>query len=97
MDNLNFLIDHALCYCSEEIGRMKFNSLIGLAERERVDEALYDDFETAKAREKRLAKEARLQEIQAKNAASGKKVKEPTTAKANKSREASYYRVTCKV
>lgn len=51
MDNLNFLIDHALCYCSEEIGRMKFNSLIGLAERERVDEALYDDFETAKARE----------------------------------------------
>nr|GMD16404.1 DNA topoisomerase 6 subunit B isoform X1 [Ipomoea batatas] len=80
----------------EEIGRMKFNSLIGLAERERVDEALYDDFETAKAREKRLAKEARLQEIQAKNAASGKKVKEPTTAKANKSREASYYRVTCK-
>ncbi|XP_019164114.1 PREDICTED: DNA topoisomerase 6 subunit B isoform X2 [Ipomoea nil] len=43
----------------------------------------------------RLAKEARLQEIQAKNAASGKKVKEQTAAKANKSREASYYRVTC--
>ncbi|XP_019164113.1 PREDICTED: DNA topoisomerase 6 subunit B isoform X1 [Ipomoea nil] len=79
----------------EEIGRTKFNSLIGLAERDRVDEALYDDFETAKAREKRLAKEARLQEIQAKNAASGKKVKEQTAAKANKSREASYYRVTC--
>lgn len=36
---------------SEEIGRSKFNSMIGLAHHERVDEALYDDFETAKARE----------------------------------------------
>lgn len=39
---------------SEEIGRSKFNSMIGLAHHERVDEALYDDFETAKAREVRL-------------------------------------------
>lgn len=39
-----------LC-CSEEIGRSKFNSMIGLVDRERVDEALYDDHETAKARE----------------------------------------------
>lgn len=38
-------------YCSEEIGRSKFNSMIGLVDRERVDEALYDDFETVKARE----------------------------------------------
>ena len=37
--------------CSEEIGRSKFNSMIGLVDRERVDEALYDDFETVKARE----------------------------------------------
>lgn len=36
---------------SEEIGRSKYNSMIGLAHHERVDEALYDDFETAKARE----------------------------------------------
>lgn len=35
----------------EEIGRSKFNSMIGLADHERRDEALYDDFETAKARE----------------------------------------------
>ncbi|XP_051118431.1 DNA topoisomerase 6 subunit B isoform X2 [Andrographis paniculata] len=70
--------------------------MIGLAHHERVDEALYDDFETAKAREKRLAKEARLQEIQAKNAALGKKGKAPAAAKPVKSREASYYRVTCK-
>lgn len=80
----------------EEIGRSKFNSMIGLADHERRDEALYDDFETAKAREKRLAKEARVLEIQAKNAALGKKVKEPAATKAAKGREASYYRVTCK-
>ncbi|CAI9096366.1 OLC1v1032492C1 [Oldenlandia corymbosa var. corymbosa] len=81
----------------EEIGRNKFNSMIGLANHERVDAELYDDFESAKAREKRLAKEARIQEIQAKNASMGKKSKEPLTTKAIKGRgEASYYRVTCK-
>ncbi|KAJ8528999.1 hypothetical protein K7X08_035834 [Anisodus acutangulus] len=61
-----------------------------------IDEALYDDFETAKACEKRLAKEARVLEIQAKNAAVGKKVKDSAATKAAKGREASYYRVTCK-
>ncbi|XP_059281847.1 DNA topoisomerase 6 subunit B isoform X2 [Lycium ferocissimum] len=70
--------------------------MIGLADHERRDEALYDDFETAKAREKRLAKEARHLEIQAKNAALGKKVKDSAATKAAKGREASYYRVTCK-
>ncbi|XP_010544240.1 PREDICTED: DNA topoisomerase 6 subunit B isoform X2 [Tarenaya hassleriana] len=71
--------------------------MIGLVDRERVDEKLYDDYETVKAREKRLAKEARAQEIQAKNAASGKKVKEPAVSKVLKGRgEASYYKVTCK-
>ncbi|KAK3042302.1 hypothetical protein RJ639_001897 [Escallonia herrerae] len=81
----------------KEIGKSKFNSMIGLIDRERIDEALYDDFETAKAREKRLAKEARVQEIQAKNAALGKKVKEQVAIKAIKGRgEASFYRVTCK-
>ncbi|KZV52333.1 DNA topoisomerase 6 subunit B, partial [Dorcoceras hygrometricum] len=80
----------------EEIEKRKFNSMIGLAEHGRVDEELYDDFETEKAREKRLAKEARLQEIQAKNASLGKKAKAPVAAKSIKSREASYYRVSCK-
>lgn len=47
---------------------------------------------------KRLAKEARIQEMQVKNAALGKKVKESTAVKAIKGRgEASYYKVTCKV
>lgn len=41
-------------YHSEEIGRNKFNSMIGLANHERVDEELYDDFESAKAREVRM-------------------------------------------
>lgn len=41
-------------HSSEEIGRSKFNSMIGLADHERVDEELYDDFETAKAREVHL-------------------------------------------
>ncbi|KAM0009757.1 putative DNA topoisomerase (ATP-hydrolyzing) [Helianthus debilis subsp. tardiflorus] len=68
----------------EEINKSKFSSMIGLIDRERIDEALYGDFETDKARE-------------AKNAALGKKVKEPTSAKAVKGRgEASFYRVTCK-
>lgn len=38
-------------FCSEEIGKTKFNSMIGLVDRERVDEELYDDYESAKARE----------------------------------------------
>ncbi|KAH1033593.1 hypothetical protein J1N35_045767 [Gossypium stocksii] len=81
----------------EEIVKSKFNSMIGLVDRERVDEALYDDYETAKAREKRLAKEARAQEIQAKNAALGKKIKEHAVSKSSKGRgEASFYRVTCR-
>lgn len=36
---------------SEEIGKSKFNSMIGLIDRERVDTQLYDDYETDKARE----------------------------------------------
>lgn len=36
---------------SEEIGKSKFNSMIGLVDCQRIDEKLYDDFETAKARE----------------------------------------------
>ncbi|KAF5179721.1 Dna topoisomerase 6 subunit b [Thalictrum thalictroides] len=81
----------------EEIGKVKFNSMIGLVDQERVDEALYDDFESAKAREKRLAKEARNQEIQAKNASLGKKTKEPSAPKGIKGRgDASFFRVTCK-
>jgi len=48
--------------------------------------------------QKRLAKEARAQEMQAKNAALGKKVKETHAPKVGKGRgEASFYRVTCKV
>ncbi|XP_064989490.1 DNA topoisomerase 6 subunit B-like isoform X3 [Musa acuminata AAA Group] len=71
--------------------------MIGLVDRQRVDEELYDDFETTKAREKRLAKEARMQEIQAKNVALGKKLKEPPAIKGGKGRgEASFFKVTCK-
>ncbi|KMT14432.1 hypothetical protein BVRB_4g072100 [Beta vulgaris subsp. vulgaris] len=80
----------------EEIGKSKYNSMIGLVDRERVDQELYDDYETAKAREKRMAKEAREQESQAKSVALGKKVKE-TSVKAVKGRsEASFFRVICK-
>ncbi|THU59228.1 hypothetical protein C4D60_Mb03t22750 [Musa balbisiana] len=81
----------------EEITKNKFNTMIGLVDRQRVDEELYDDFETTKAREKRLAKEARMQEIQAKNVAVGKKLKEPPAIKSGKGRgEASFFKVTCK-
>lgn len=40
-----------LLFFSEEIGRSKFNSMIGLTDLDRVDAELYDDFETVKARE----------------------------------------------
>ncbi|KAG5569038.1 hypothetical protein H5410_063948, partial [Solanum commersonii] len=45
----------------------------------------------------RLPNEARVLEIQAKNVALGKKVKDPAATKVVKDREASYYRVTCKL
>jgi len=70
--------------------------MIGLVDRERVDEALYDDFESEKAREKRLAKEARFQETQAKNAALGKKVKEAPAVRGKGRGEAAFFKVTCK-
>ncbi|XP_020574924.1 DNA topoisomerase 6 subunit B [Phalaenopsis equestris] len=82
----------------EEINKLEFNTMIGLVNRDRVDEELYDDFESAKVREKRLAKEARLQEIQAKNASLGKKMKEPSTnTRGPKGRgETSFFKVICK-
>ncbi|KAJ7980726.1 DNA topoisomerase 6 subunit B [Quillaja saponaria] len=90
-------VENSLDSADEEIGKRQFNSMIGLVDRERVDAALYDDYETDKARERRLAKEARAQEIQAKYASLGKKVKEATASKGIKGRgEASFYRVTCK-
>ncbi|KAH0662134.1 hypothetical protein KY284_027065 [Solanum tuberosum] len=76
----------------EEIGRSKFNPMIGLGDHECRVEALYIGFETSK---KRLAKEARVLEIQEKNVALGKNVKDPAATKAAKGREALYYRVTC--
>lgn len=45
-----YCLNPYLC-CREEIVKSKFNSMIGLVDRERVDEELYDDYETAKARE----------------------------------------------
>lgn len=48
--------------------------------------------------QKRLAKEAKVQESQAKNLALGKKVKESATGNKTKSRgETAYFKVTCKV
>lgn len=54
ISNFFFLKKICIDYHSEEIGRNKFNSMIGLANHERVDEELYDDFESAKAREVRM-------------------------------------------
>lgn len=47
----NFILPALLV--REEITKSKFNTMIGLVDRERVDEALYDDFESEKAREVR--------------------------------------------
>ncbi|KAJ3693410.1 hypothetical protein LUZ60_008890 [Juncus effusus] len=81
----------------EEINKGRYNTMIGLVDRERIDEELYDDFESAKAREKRLAKEAKMQETKEKSAALGKKFKEPASAKGAKGRgETAFFRVTCK-
>ncbi|KAG5594969.1 hypothetical protein H5410_036201 [Solanum commersonii] len=68
----------------EEIDRSKFNPM-------NVEMKPYMMI----LRHKRLvrhAKEARALEIQAKNVAFGKKVKDPAATKAVKGREASYYR-----
>lgn len=46
----------------EEISKSRLNRLRGLDNHERIDEALYADFETDDARKKRLAKEARERE-----------------------------------
>lgn len=46
-----FLLYQLLDCCSEEIGKSKFNSMIGLADHQRIDQELYDDYESAKARE----------------------------------------------
>ncbi|KAJ3698325.1 hypothetical protein LUZ61_002030 [Rhynchospora tenuis] len=81
----------------EEINKSKFNTMIGLVDRERVDRELYDDFESEKAREKRLAKEAKVQETQVKNVALGKKVRESATVNKTKGRgETAYFKVICK-
>ncbi|KAH9303068.1 hypothetical protein KI387_014651, partial [Taxus chinensis] len=81
----------------EEISKGEFNTMIGLIDRERVDAELYDDFESVKAREKRLAKEAREQEKLSKSISLGKKLKEMPSAKGVKARgETSFFRVTCK-
>ncbi len=40
-----------LYFDREEITKSKFNTMIGLVDRQRIDEELYDDFESAKARE----------------------------------------------
>ncbi|CAA6670188.1 unnamed protein product [Spirodela intermedia] len=81
----------------EEISKSRYNSMIGLVDRERVDEELYDDFESAKAREKRLAKEARALEIEAKKPLLVKKMKDNLHGRGPKGRgDASFYRVVCK-
>ncbi|XP_031261680.1 DNA topoisomerase 6 subunit B [Pistacia vera] len=81
----------------EEIGKIQFYAMIGLCDHERVDEALYEDYETAKSREKRLRKDFLKREREAMNASLGKKVQEPASTKAMKGRgETSIFRVTCK-
>lgn len=81
----------------EEISQSKLNTLMGVQDRERIDAELYGDFESAKAREKRLVKEAQIQEKQAKSVALGKKVKETSVGKGGKGRgDSTFFRVTCK-
>ena len=56
-DNLIFsifsdnLMLSVLFYGREEISKSRYNSMIGLVDRERIDKELYDDFESDKARE----------------------------------------------
>ncbi|GBG80562.1 hypothetical protein CBR_g31022 [Chara braunii] len=81
----------------EEISKSTLNALIGLGDHERVDEKLYGDYETEKEKERRLAREIKEQERQAKLLAAGKKIKEAATPRGGKGRgDVSFYRVTCK-
>ncbi|BBN02322.1 DNA topoisomerase VI subunit B [Marchantia polymorpha subsp. ruderalis] len=79
----------------EEYTKAKADEVFGIKTLERKDEKLYDDYETEKAREKRLAKEAKDQEKQAKALAAGKKVN-PSDAKLVKGRDTPVFKVTCK-
>ncbi|CAM6127753.1 unnamed protein product [Calypogeia fissa] len=78
----------------EEYTKAKADEVFGIKALERKDEKLYDDYETDKAKEKRLAKEAKDQEKQAKAIAAGKKFKDGLEFK--KGRNTPVFKVTCK-
>ncbi|KAK9811024.1 hypothetical protein WJX73_007287 [Symbiochloris irregularis] len=63
----------------EEVSQKRLNSIRGVSNHARLDEELYNDFETEAVKKKRLAKEAKEQEKLEKAQA---KKGEPTTAKA---------------
>uniref|UniRef100_K4DE60 Uncharacterized protein n=1 Tax=Solanum lycopersicum TaxID=4081 RepID=K4DE60_SOLLC len=68
----------------EEIHRGKFYPKIGLGDHERRDEALYDDLRQQRlVRCRRHVKESRVLDIQGKNVALEKNVKDPATTKDN--------------
>ncbi|KAL3696020.1 hypothetical protein R1sor_010096 [Riccia sorocarpa] len=79
----------------EEYTKAKADEVFGIKTLERRDEKLYDDYETEKAREKRLAKEAKEQEKQAKALAAGKRVG-PADSKYGRGRDNPVFKVTCK-
>ncbi|EIE26704.1 hypothetical protein COCSUDRAFT_11853 [Coccomyxa subellipsoidea C-169] len=76
----------------EEISQKRMNTIRGIANLERVDETLYQDFETEDLRKKRMAKEAREQEKLMKAA---QKAEVKRAAAASKSTK-TFYKVTVK-
>eukprot|EP00877_Chromochloris_zofingiensis_P003200 jgi/Chrzof1/12881/Cz07g10220.t1 len=89
----------------EEISKKRLNHIRGLEHHDRIDEALYHDFESEDARKRRLAKEEkeknRLEKLAAKKgeavaAAEGKKAAAAEAKKAPQIRGNLFYRVTVK-
>ncbi|CAD7704825.1 unnamed protein product [Ostreobium quekettii] len=89
----------------EEVSQKALNRVRGVENHERIDEALYQDFETENERKKRLAKEARDQERLAKLVANKgmdameveakrKEIEAKKLAQASKQR--TYYKLTVK-
>lgn len=87
----------------EEISKTRFNTIMGLDDFERTDEALYHDFETKKQKDRREAKEAMEQEkiriLEEKQNLKGAEAAKATFAKsasARKRKGTMYYKVVVK-
>mmetsp|Transcript_25575 Transcript_25575/g.65865 ORF Transcript_25575/g.65865 Transcript_25575/m.65865 type:complete len:665 (+) Transcript_25575:305-2299(+) len=86
----------------EEISQRKLNTIRGVENHDRLDDSLYDDYETTPEKKKREAKEARENKrlekvaLQKGGAAAAQEAKKLEKARNTGSKERFYYRITVK-